>query len=429
MRLTAAIPLVLVVFSCGAAQAASSDAEFYRDVLPILQRRCVSCHSAGEAAPMALGSYSEVRPWAAAIRETVKRRKMPPWFADGTSTLKFANDPRLPDSEIAVIDQWVEAGALEGKRPKRVAAVEPAGSGFSADMSVTVPAPFPVPANATIDYQYFVLRLPFTYDRWVNGVEIRPSDRSVVHHAVAFIRPPGSKWLRNAPSDGRPWTPPANDASALAEARATTEDILAVYTPGTRGIRFPDGMAKKIPAGSDLVLQVHYQSKKTAAQDQISVGLSMATENPKKRLLTLQMGRDDLRIPPNSADYKASVSGTLPRDAILVSLTPHMHLRGAQFDFEAFPPSSPGAAQMLLRVKPYDFFWQYTYSLSTPKALPKGTVLKWTGYFDNSRNNPKNPDPTAEVTWGEQSNQEMMIGFFDVAVDPGMDKQSFFARN
>jgi hypothetical protein len=155
----------------------------------------------------------------------------------------------------------------------------------------------------------------------------------------------------------------------------------------------------------------------------------MASDAPKKRIITLQMGRDDLQIPPNAADYRASVSGVLPRDATLISLTPHMHLRGASFDFEAFPESGKGAADLLLRVKPYDFFWQYTYTLATPKVLPKGTVLKWTGFFDNSKNNPRNPDPTAEVTWGEQSWQEMMIGFFDVAVDPNMDKHSFFARN
>ncbi len=424
MRL-AAVSFALALAGAGALAAAESGPEFYRDVLPILQRRCQACHRAGEAAPMSLTTYQEVRPWAAAIRESVKLRKMPPWFADLSSALHFSNDPRLSAAELAVLDSWVSAGVPEGKRPRSLPRfTEP--DALSSDLTVAMPAPFRVQANATIEYQYFILRLPFTYDRWVSGVEIRPSDRSVVHHAVAYVRPPSSKWLRNAPSDGRPWAPGPGE---VAEARSTTEDILAVYTPGTRGIRFPEGMAKKIPAGSDLVLQVHYTSRKVDATDQTAVGLAMAPDTPRKRILTLQMGRDDLRIPPNSADYRASVSGVLPRDAVLLSLTPHMHLRGAQFDFEAFPPGAPGAGQMLLRVKPYDFFWQFTYTLAQPRVLPKGTVLKWTGYFDNSRNNPKNPDPNAEVTWGEQSWQEMMIGFFDVAVDPGMDKHSFFARN
>ncbi|MDZ4803128.1 MAG: thiol-disulfide isomerase [Bryobacteraceae bacterium] len=423
---TAAFLLILALLG---GEAVAADPEFYRDVLPVLQRRCQSCHRAGETAPMAFGTYAEVRPWATAIREAVKLKKMPPWFADAASTSKFSNDPRLPEAEVAILDAWVAGGALEGKRPRSLPRPVAQADSFSSDLTLGIPAPFPVPANATIEYQYFVLRLPFTYDRWVTGVEVRPTDRSVVHHAVLYVRPPSSKWLRGAPADGRPWAPAANDAGAVAETRSTLEDILAVYTPGTRGVRFPDGMAKKVPAGSDLVLQVHYTSKKTPASDQTAVGLMLAADPPKKRILTLQMGRDDLRIPANTADYQASVSGVLPRDAMLINLTPHMHLRGSAFDFEAFPASGKGAADLLLRVRPYDFFWQFTYTLATPKLLPKGTVLKWTGYFDNSKNNPKNPDPNAEVTWGEQSWQEMMIGFFDVAVEPNMDKLSFFSRN
>jgi hypothetical protein len=154
--------------------------------------------------------------------------------------------------------------------------------------------------------------------------------------------------------------------------------------------------------------------------------LTFARDQTAKRILTLQMGRDDLRIPPGDAHYRASVSGTMPADALLISLFPHMHLRGAAFDFDLIGPN--GRLEPLLRVRPFRFHWQLNYVLRTPRLIPKGTILRWTGYFDNSPNNPDNPDPAAEVRWGEQSWEEMMIGFFDVAVDPDVDKQAFFAR-
>ena len=225
---------------------------------------------------------------------------------------------------------------------------------------------------------------------------------------------------------GRFYAPSRNDADAVRQTRDTKEDILAIYTPGAPATVLPHGMAKKIPAGSDLVLQLHYTSKKTRTTDKPEVALSFLTQPPTKRIITLQMGRDDLRIPPGEANYRASVSGTIPADALLISLFPHMHLRGSAFDFDIVGPK--GYVETLLRVKPYNFNWQLNYVLKTPRLLRKGTALRWTGYFDNSPNNPANPDPSAEVTWGEQSQDEMMIGFFDVAVDPDVTKQKFFVR-
>jgi hypothetical protein len=398
---------------------------FQRNVLPILQKRCQSCHAPGEIGPMPLVSYKDVRPWAAAIRESVKLRRMPPWFADPKHG-EFANDPRLSDDEIRLIDLWVDSGAPEGE-PLEDRGPDTAANRaqISPNLVLTVPEPIHVPANAAIDYQYVVLPLPFTFDRWVRAVEIRPSDRSVVHHAVLYVREPKSQWLRNV-RPGVPYAPSRDDSAAVARTRDTKEDILAIYTPGSPATVCPDGMAKKVLAGSDLVLQLHYTSKKTATVDQPEIGLVLSSDQPKKRVLTLQMGRDDLRIPPGEANYRASVSGTVPGDALLISLFPHMHFRGVAFDFEIV--GANGYVEPLLKVRPYRFDWQLSYVLKTPRALSKGTVLRWTGYFDNSANNPYNPDPTAEVTWGEQSQDEMMIGFFDVAVEPGVDKRRFFAR-
>jgi hypothetical protein len=189
---------------------------------------------------------------------------------------------------------------------------------------------------------------------------------------------------------------------------------------------FPAGMGKKIPAGSDLVLQIHYTARDKTIQDVTSIGLVMCADQPKKRVLTLQMGNDTFVIPPGERNYRVAVSGTMPRDAMLLSLFPHMHLRGSAFEYQI--AGDGGRVETLLRVKPYDFFWQLSYELQTPRLLRAGTRLLWVGYFDNSADNPKNPDPTAEVSWGEQSREEMMIGFFDIAVPGDIDKTTFFVR-
>ena len=392
---------------------------FYADVLPIFEKKCLACHSPGGIGPMSLRSYQEARPWAAAIRESVKLRRMPPWFADPRFG-EFKNDPRLTGHEIAVIENWSRSGTPRG------AGTPPAlqtKTRTPADVMLRMPRPVRVPAGSVIDYQYVVLPVPFQDERWVSEVHIQPGDASLVHHAVLYVRDPASEWLLEA----KPGVPYAPAGEARARSRATKSDILAIYTPGTAPGPLPEGMAKKIPADSDLVLQLHYTSGRKDGSDRTSVGLIFSRTAPSKRILTLQMGKDDLRIPPGEKDYRASVSGTLPQDALLIGLFPHMHLRGSEFNFDIMPPG--GHLETLLRVKPFDFYWQLNYVLKKPRLLRKGTVLRWTGHFDNSVNNPRNPDPSAEVTWGEQSFDEMMIGFFDVAVDPGVSKEDFFVRD
>lgn len=356
---------------------------------------------------MPLLSYASVRPWAKAIREAVVSRRMPPWFAD-PHTGPFANDPSLSDEQIATIRDWVDAGAPQGPSASSTPAVtiDPLRH-YDAELSM--PKPFRIPAKAAIDYQYFVLTHVFS-EQWVRAAEIRPSDRRVVHHAVLYVREKDSQWLRG--HDTNP--------------RDITSDILAIYTPGAPRMECPPGMAKKIPAGADLVLQIHYTSLNTAATDQTEVRLEYAPEPPHSRVLTLQMSQYDLRIPAGARNYRASVSGTLPRDALLLSMFPHMHLRGSGFEYQVL--GTKGRVDTLLRVRNYDFNWQLSYVLKTPLPLKAGTQLLFTGYFDNSAANPRNPDPAKEVEWGDQSWEEMLVGFFDVAVPPDMDKPAFFVR-
>lgn len=353
---------------------------------------------------MPLTTYKETRPWAKALREAVEERKMPPWFADpccGT----FSNDRSLTAAQIQTIADWVDSGAREGDPreapPRRI---WPEGWNIpTPDAVFQIPA-FAVPAKGDVAYQYFIVPTGFTGDRWVQAVEVRPGSPKSVHHAVVYIRPPGSTWTRGP----------------------TKADILEVYAPGTAPEVWPDGMAKFIPAGSSLMFEIHYTTNGNAATDRTKVGLIFAKKPPQKRVLSLQMTNDTFEIPADDPNYRVTVWGSLPNDALVLSFFPHMHLRGKSFEFTRL--RDDGQPETLLKVSHYDFYWQLSYKLAHPIAMKKGTKLVWIATYDNSVNNPRNPDPTADVRYGEQSWQEMMVGFFDVAVDANVDKKKYFVR-
>ena len=399
---------------------AAAATTFYKDVLPILQSRCQECHRAGEIGRMPLGTYAETRPWAKSIREAVLTRKMPPWFADPNYG-HFANDRSLSKREIEVITDWVDTGALEGDaRDAPPARRWPQGWNIGTpDAVFEMPRQFALPASGAIEYQYIILPTKFTEDKWLQRVEVQPSNRAAVHHAVVYIREPASDWLKDHPK---------GETFALPIAKSlTTSDILMVYTPGNSFDGWKAGMAKKIKAGSDLVLQMHYTASGKAGVDRTRIGLVFAKQRPKQAVLTLQLGNDRFAIPPGDPNYRVTVSGTLPNDALLISMFPHMHLRGKAFEYRI--DGGNGRMETLLKVNHYDFNWQLNYRLAEPRPIRTGTRLVCEGYFDNSANNPRNPDPGAEVRFGEQSWEEMMIGFFDVAVDAAIDKPAYFRRN
>ena len=417
----------LGIGSAPGAQTGGPPVTFWRDVLPILQQHCQVCHRRGEIAPMPLMTYRQVKPYARAIQEVTRARTMPPWFADPRSG-RFADDPSLTPQEIATLSAWADAGAPAGNahdapppRPWAEGWVIP-----QPDLVLRMPEPVKIPARGDMEYTFEIVPTGFTEGKWVQMSEVRPESRANVHHAVVYIRPPGSNWLRHAPV-GTPFT-----ASALADpkerrdAHWTDTDALLVYAPGSSPDRWPDGMAKFIPAGSDLVFQMHYMAMGGPASDQTSVGLIFARQAPSQRVLTLQLTNDRFIIPPGVDDYRVEVHGTLPNDATLLSFFPHMHLRGKQFEYNLIRPDG-SILETLLRVR-YDFHWQLSYRLAEPRFLKAGTELQAVAWFDNSKNNPHNPDPTQTVTWGDQTYDEMMVGFFDVAVPANMDKAHFFLR-
>jgi Copper type II ascorbate-dependent monooxygenase, C-terminal domain len=399
---------------------------FYGDVLPIVQRHCQRCHRWGEIGPMPLITYDEVRLYAPVIAKYVSERKMPPWFADPQFG-HFSNDPTLTPQEIATLVAWANASAPEGNShdgPPPRHWTE--GWNISQpDRIITMPKPVPLPARGEVDYTYEIVPSQFTQDEWIQASEIRPSSRENVHHAVVYIRPPDSKWLRSAPV-GIPFTAAdLSDEESRHGAHWTDSDVLLVYAPGSSPDQWPAGMAKFVPAGSELVFQMHYITHGRAASDQTSIGIVFAKEPPKRRVLTLQLTNDHFVIPPGADDVRVEARGSLPNDALLLSFLPHMHLRGRTFEYNIL--RSGDKPETLLRVN-WDFYWQMSYRLAEPLPLKAGTELQAVAWYDNSRNNPHNPDPDVAVHWGDQTYDEMMVGFFDIAVRADLDKWKFFVR-
>lgn len=422
--------LALLYASSLTAQQATAPANiptFYRDVLPILQEHCQVCHRSGGIAPIAFENYESTRAYAATIREAVQNRSMPPWFAE-KGVGRFSNDPSLTTEQIATLAAWAAGKAPAGNpadapQPKKWAErwTIPAP-----DLEIKMAEPVDIPAAGDVGYTYEILPTGFKEGYWVQASEILPGLPEHVHHAVVYVRPPGSPWLRHAPV-GKPFTAETlGSPEDKRDAMWTDSDILLVYAPGSTPDNWPRGMAKFIPAGSDLVFQIHYTTNGKPGKDLSRIGLIFAKEPPEKRVLTLQLTNDHFVIPPGAPDYRAEARGTLPNDALLLSFFPHMHLRGKRFEYNIIHRDK--SVEPLLRVH-YHFHWQMSYRLAEPLALKAGTELQAVAWFDNSKENPHNPDPSAAVRWGEQTYDEMMVGFFDVAVDPRLDKPRFFQRN
>jgi hypothetical protein len=421
MRVGAVVTGMLCAFTCSTAGDLPS-VTFTKDVAPVLEKNCQGCHRPGEAAPFSLLSYEQARPWAKAMKEAVRLRKMPPWFADPHYGA-FSNDRSLSQKEIETIAAWAEAGAPEGDLKDMPAPVK-----FVEGWSIPKPdvvfefPQFQIPATGTIEYQKVVVPTGFTEDKWVQFAEARPDDRARVHHMIAFVREPGSQWLR----DAKPGVffvapkPKENDA----DTSALPSDFLVGYAPGQPPEILQPGQAKLIKAGSDLVLEIHYTTNGKASTDRSKFGLVFAKQPPKERVLTLSATNGKFRIPPGDPNYKVDAEFELGTTVKLLGLHPHMHGRGKDFEYRVVYPT--GETETLLRVPRYDWHWQLWYTLAKPLVLPKGTKIECTAHFDNSPNNPDNADPTKEVGWGDQSWDEMMVGFFNLVFDASMPVEEIF---
>lgn len=393
---------------------------FTKDVAPIIQKNCQVCHRPGEVAPMSFMNYKEVRPWAKSIREKVVTREMPPWFADPKHS-EFSNDCRLSQKEIDTIVAWVEGGTKEGD-PKDMPANPKYTQGWQIgkpDVVLPMTTEFHIPAEGVIPYKYFAVPTNFTEDKYVQFAEIRSGDRAHVHHVIVSVRYPGQTELPPAGELTPERLAALRQGSTNAQARpASAEDSdgrLVGWAPGEAPQIMRPGQAKLIKKGSVLIFQVHYTTNGEPGKDRTSVGLIFSKVPVEKRVITAGASARNLVIPPHDPHYESTATFTFKEDSHIDSLHPHMHVRGKDFKYTLFYPD--GTSKVLLLVPRFDFGWQLTYFFKEEVAAPKGSRLEIVAHHDNSIKNKYNPDPSATVRWGDQTWDEMMIGYLDYTLD------------
>lgn len=368
---------------------------YHNQIARILQANCVECHRQDSVGPFALTSYEDVIEHAGMIRKQVDRGVMPPWFAASPPAgqhTPWINDASLTPQDKADLLTW-----LASDRPKGDLADAPTPRRFAEEWTLGEPdavvqlsRSVAIKAEGTMPYQFLTTATDFPEDRWVQGYEILPTDRSVVHHVIVQVHLKGAK---------------------LRDRGEGTEGYWAAYVPGNGSHMWPAGFAKKLPAGATVSFQIHYTPNGKATEDQLKMGLFFAKEPPRYEVHTAAVANPRLNIPPGAANHVEVKEQTVPGDMNIMAYMAHMHVRGKAFKFEVTLPD--GKVETLLDIPRYDFNWQLRYDYAQPKFLPRGSKVKTTAIFDNSEGNPANPDPAKNVRWGQQTFDEMMIGYFE----------------
>lgn len=448
---TLIVAVALIALGSSSANSNMKEVTFTRDVAPIFFSNCAECHRPGEAAPMSLLSYKESRPWARSIKEKVATKQMPPWHADPKHG-QFSNDRRLSQAQIDTVTAWVDQGAKEGN-PKDLPPLPKFTEGWvigKPDIVLEMPQEHTLEASGPDEYQYFEIPTNFKEDVYVQMAEARPGNRKIVHHIIAFVSPPAKdgkqmqftkeqieKYQQEAEKKSmfrkegflmrmKPGMPVYDDGCSLpnggnGESLDTKEesrgfDLLVGFAPGMPPGLMEPGTVKRIPAGSKLLLQMHY-SKATGKveKDRSSIGLILAKQPADKHVYTHGIANVYFQIPPGADNHKVTSCWTAKDDIHLLTLMPHMHLRGKAMKFEAFYPD--GRSEVLIDVPDYSFSWQTVYYLKKSIAIPKGTKMVVTALFDNSSRNKYNPDPKQAVRFGDPTYDDMMIGWITYTVD------------
>ena len=462
-RITFLLSFVLVCAVAFLLQGSSSanntpvkNATYSKDIAPIFFKNCAECHRPGEGAPFSVLSYKDVRPWAKSIKEKIALKTMPPWHADPHFG-QWANDRRLSQTELDTVVAWVANGAPEGN-PKDMPPVPKFVDGWTVgkpDIVIPMPETFTLEATGPDEYQYFTVDPGFKEDVYVQSAEARPGNRKIVHHIIAFVQAPDTsgrqrpdlsklskeeieklraQMEKNSPvyREGflirtKPDAPVNDDGCAsptggkLGRGGERGQDmengqLLAGYAPGMNQAVWEPGTVKKVPAGSKIVFQMHYnKAAGSVQQDRSSIGLILAKTEPQKLVHTMGISNNAFLIPPGAENHRVTACFTAKDDMHLINFMPHLHLRGKAVEYKAFYPD--GKSEVLLNVPEYDFSWQTVYYFKQAKAIPKGTKIMVTSYFDNSTKNKYNPDPTKAVRYGEPTYDEMMIGWMDFTTD------------
>jgi mono/diheme cytochrome c family protein len=383
----------LINFPEKTARAAHADISYSADIAPILADNCVTCHREGGIGPWAMTDYNMVRGFSLMIREVIRTNRMPPWHADPAHG-EWANDRSLSDDQIKTLVHWIEAGAPRGEGEDFLATSDTEFFSWGAeatlgepDYVVDIPA-MEVPATGVVDYQYHKIPNPIGKDVWVHAAEILPGDRAVLHHTITMFG--------DVITEGK------------YKGRLQPKGGLRGYAPGITNQAYPEGTGTFLPADTTLEFQMHYTPVGRATIDETKMGVWIYDEAPTHKIVSQFMANGKIRIPAHAKNHSETVEKVIEKDALLYNLLPHAHFRGKAANFVARYPD--GSEEMLLSVPQYDFNWQTDYEFAEPKFIPAGTTIVQTGWWDNSAQNPANPDPSIEVTWGEQTFQEMLFG-------------------
>jgi hypothetical protein len=371
---------------------------YAKQIAPILESKCFSCHSPGNIGPWSMSSYKKVKNMSDMIQEVVLAKRMPPWHADPHYG-HFQNDASLSIEQTRLLLRWIEQGAERGDGEDPLLSAVPPANGWTLgepDAVVALPEVQEIPANGVLDYRYVTVNAPFDHDAWIKGVVVKPDNKRVVHHIIVRVRKPGGN-------------------------RDNQDDAFLVgWAPGSPEMFFPKGTGKFIKKGSQLEFELHYTTSGKPEKDQSKIGLYLLSEKPRLTLKTRAAYNLDFKIDPGESSEETFATYVFKNDSLLFDLFPHMHLRGSWMKFEALYPT--GRRELLLSVPNYDFNWQRNYRLQEPKRMPAGTWILCSGGFDNSARNPRNPNPNIPVVWGDQSFDEMFIGFMGIAELPDSPK-------
>lgn len=365
---------------------------YHREISRIMQAHCIECHREGGLGPFSLESLEDLEEHAGMVRKQVERGAMPPWFAALGAHAVFSNDRSLPDADKSALLAWLKSG-----RPAGDPAESPLPRKFpegwtvgTPDLVLQIPEPVAIQAEGTMRYQNRVVETNLAEDRWVQGYEILPTAPDVVHHVIVKVHPKGS---------------------AIRQRGEGEEGFFAAYVPGNSHRMLPPGFAKRLPAGSRLSFQIHYTPNGKATTDQVKIGLIFAKEPPRNEVHVAAVAQPRLNIPPGDANHVETKRQVIPLNMNITAFMAHMHVRGKSFKYELTTPD--GKTETLLDIPRYDFNWQLQYDYAQPKFIPRGSTMTITAVFDNSSGNPANPDPSKTVRWGDQTYDEMMIGYVE----------------
>jgi mono/diheme cytochrome c family protein len=386
----------LINFPEQQARAQHANISYSEEIAPMLAENCVACHRQGGIGPWAMNDYNMVRGFSLMIREVVRTQRMPPWHAD-PAVGHFSNDRSLTPEETQTLVHWIEAGAPRGDGPDPLAAIDHDWGEWAVaepelgepDYVIDLPA-MEIPATGVVDYQYHYVQNTVGKDVWVKAAEILPGDRGVLHHVITSFG--------TLETEGR------RKGRLKREGQAG----LRGYVPGMTSQMFPQGTGVFLPADATLEFQVHYTTNGKATVDESRLGIWVYEEPPEHEVFSMILLNGRIKIPPNAKNHKETAEQVIPKDALVYNLLPHAHFRGKASQFSVIYPD--GTEELLLSVPNYDFNWQTTYELEEPKVIPAGSKIVHTTWWDNSVQNPANPDPSVEVTWGEQSWEEMLFG-------------------